>query len=188
MTRIVAGVLGGRRLSVPPGQGTRPTSDRVREALFSSLSHLTDLDGARFADLYAGSGAVGLEACSRGASHVLLAESDAKAARVARGNITTLGVAGSVRLVTDKVERLLAGAAGEPYDVVFLDPPYAVTEERVAEVLRALAERWLAPDAIVVAERSGRGPAPAWPEGLDQFAERRYGETTLWYARRELDG
>jgi len=188
VTRIVAGVLGGRRLVVPPGQGTRPTSDRVREALFNSLEHLTDLDGARFADLYAGSGAVGLEACSRGAAHVLLAESDAKAARVARNNITTLGVTDRVRLVTDKVERLLAGAADEPYDVVFLDPPYAVADERVREVLQALAERWLAPDALVVAERASRGAAPAWPEGFDQVAERRYGETTLWYARRELDG
>jgi 16S rRNA (guanine(966)-N(2))-methyltransferase RsmD len=188
VTRIVAGTLGGRRLVVPPGQATRPTSDRVREALFSSLDNLTDLDGARFADLYAGSGAVGLEACSRGAAHVLLAEADAKAARVARNNIAALGVADRVRLVADKVERLLAGAPEELYDAVFLDPPYAVADERVAEILRALAERWLAPDAIVVAERSSRGAAPAWPEGLEPLPERRYGETTLWYARRDVDG
>ncbi len=107
MTRIVAGTLGGRRLTVPAGQGTRPTSDRVREALFSSLEAMIDLDGSRFADLYAGSGAVGFEACSRGAAHVLLAESDAKAARIVRGNIATLGVGAAVRLVADKVERLL---------------------------------------------------------------------------------
>ncbi|WP_238012994.1 16S rRNA (guanine(966)-N(2))-methyltransferase RsmD [Dactylosporangium sp. AC04546] len=188
MTRIVAGALGGRRLTVPAGQGTRPTSDRVREALFSTLDHVADLDGARFADLYAGSGAVGLEACSRGAVHVLLAEADAKAARIARSNIAALGVGDRVRLVADKVERLLAGTPDEPYDVVFLDPPYAVADERVHEVLRALVERWLAGDAVVVVERSSRGAPMAWPEGLREHAERRYGETTLWYARRDPDG
>ncbi|MFG2036785.1 16S rRNA (guanine(966)-N(2))-methyltransferase RsmD [Dactylosporangium sp. NPDC048998] len=188
MTRIVAGALGGRRLSVPAGQGTRPTSDRVREALFSSLDNLLDLGGARFADLYAGSGAVGLEACSRGAAHVLLAEADAKAARVVRANIAALGVGGRVRLVTDKVERLVAGEPDGAYDAVFVDPPYAVTDERVGAVLEALAGRWLAPDAVVVVERSSRGAPIAWPGGLLQLAERRYGETALWYARRDQDG
>ena len=191
VTRIVAGVLGGRRLVVPAGQGTRPTSDRVREALFSSLDNLLDLDGARFADLYAGSGAVGLEACSRGAAHVLLAESDAKAARVIRSNIAALGVAARVRLVTDKVERLVAGAPAQPeeaLDAVFIDPPYAVTDERVRTVLADLAGRWLAPDAVVVVERSARGAPLAWPDGLAAVAERRYGETALWYARRGVDG
>ncbi|GGM20057.1 16S rRNA (guanine(966)-N(2))-methyltransferase RsmD [Dactylosporangium sucinum] len=188
MTRIVAGTLGGRRLVVPAGQGTRPTSDRVREALFSTLDHIADLDGARFADLFAGSGAVGLEACSRGAAHVLLAEADARAARIAQGNIASLGVGQRVRLVADKVERLLAGAPEEPYDVVFLDPPYAMADARVHEILRALVERWLAGDAVVVVERSSRGAPTAWPEGLRQHAERRYGETTLWYARRDQEG
>jgi 16S rRNA (guanine966-N2)-methyltransferase len=188
VTRIVAGALGGRRLTVPPGQGTRPTSDRVREALFSSLDNLLDLDGARFADLYAGSGAVGLEACSRGAAHVLLAEADAKAARVIRANVAALGVGARVRLVTDRVERLIAGEPDAAYDAVFVDPPYAVTDERVRAVLEALAQRWLAPDAVVVVERSSRGAPIAWPEDLRQVAERRYGETALWYARRDPDG
>jgi 16S rRNA (guanine966-N2)-methyltransferase len=188
VTRIVAGALGGRRLTVPAGQGTRPTSDRVREALFSSLDNLLDLDGARFADLYAGSGAVGLEACSRGAAHVLLAESDAKAARVIRSNVAALGVGARVRVVADKVERLVAGEPDDGYDAVFIDPPYAVTDERVRAVLEALAQRWLAPEAVVVVERSGRGAPIAWPEGLAPLAERRYGETALWYARRERDG
>jgi 16S rRNA (guanine(966)-N(2))-methyltransferase RsmD len=188
VTRIVAGVLGGRRLTVPPGQGTRPTSDRVREALFSALDNQLDLDGARFADLYAGSGAVGLEACSRGAAHVLLAESDAKAARVIRGNVAALGVGDRVRVVPDRVERLVAGEPDGAYDAVFIDPPYAVTDERVRAVLEALTQRWLAPDAVVVVERSSRGAPIAWPEGLWPLAERRYGETALWYARREQDG
>ncbi|WP_432986692.1 16S rRNA (guanine(966)-N(2))-methyltransferase RsmD [Dactylosporangium sp. CA-233914] len=188
MTRIVAGALGGRRLVVPAGQGTRPTSDRVREALFSSLDNLIELDGARFADLFAGSGAVGFEACSRGAAHVLLAEADAKAARVIRGNIATLGVAARVRLVTDKVERLVAGEPDERYDAVFVDPPYAVPDERVRAVVDGLAQRWLAPDAVVVVERSSRSVPMAWPDGLRAVAQRRYGETSLWYARREQDG
>lgn len=185
MTRIVAGTLGGRRLTVPAGQGTRPTSDRVREALFSSLEAMVDLDGARFADLYAGSGAVGFEACSRGAAHVLLAESDPKAARIVRGNIATLGVGAAVRLVADKVERLLQQEPDAPFDVVFVDPPYAVTDERVGAVLDALVARWLADGAVVVVERSSRGAPMRWPEGLVQCAERRYGETTLWYAERD---
>ncbi|WP_344611400.1 16S rRNA (guanine(966)-N(2))-methyltransferase RsmD [Dactylosporangium salmoneum] len=188
MTRIVAGTLGGRRLTVPAGQGTRPTSDRVREALFSSLDNLVDLDGARFADLYAGSGAVGLEACSRGAEHVLLVEADAKAARVVRDNVAALGVGARVRVVADKVERLVAGEPDGRYDAVFIDPPYAVADERVRAVLEALAERWLAPGAVVVVERSSRGAPMAWPGGLEQVAERRYGETALWYAQREHDG
>jgi 16S rRNA (guanine966-N2)-methyltransferase len=188
VTRIVAGALGGRRLTVPAGQGTRPTSDRVREALFSSLDNLLDLDGSRFADLYAGSGAVGLEACSRGAVQVLLAEADAKAARIIRGNIAALGVAGRVRLVTDKVERLVAGEPDEGYDAVFIDPPYAVSDERVRAVLDDLARRWLAPGAVVVVERSSRGAPMAWPDGLGAVAERRYGETSLWYARLDQDG
>src|SRR5690349_19807241 len=100
MTRIVAGTRGGRRLAVPGGQGTRPTSDRVREALFSTLESLTPLDGCRFADLYAGSGAVGLEAASRGAAAVLLVESDPRAARVAKENIRALDLAGVCHLRT----------------------------------------------------------------------------------------
>src|SRR4051812_26806788 len=129
MTRIIAGAHGGRRLSAPPGTGTRPTSDRVREALFSALESMTDLSGARFADLFAGSGAVGLEALSRGADHTFLVESDGRAARAIRDNIATLRVGPAARLVTGKVTTVLAGPPeGGPFDVVFADPPYAVTD------------------------------------------------------------
>jgi 16S rRNA (guanine(966)-N(2))-methyltransferase RsmD len=193
MTRIVAGVLGGRRLAAPAGPHTRPTSDRVREALFSTLESLTELDGTRFADLYAGSGAVGLEAYSRGAGHVLLVESDPKAARVARGNIATLGAAPGTRLAAGQVIRVLAeGPAEGPYDIVFADPPYAVPEEEITAMLAELVASppaggshggWLAADAIVVVERSTRSGEPAWPAGLAGLRGRRYGETTLWYAR-----
>ncbi|RIV40690.1 16S rRNA (guanine(966)-N(2))-methyltransferase RsmD [Micromonospora radicis] len=186
MTRIVAGSLGGRRIAAPPGAGTRPTSDRVREALFSSVQAETDLAGVRFADLYAGSGAVGLEALSRGAEHVLLVESDPRAARVIRENVATLRAAPAARLVTGKVCTVLAaGPEGGPYDVVFADPPYALPDDGVTAMLAALVEGgWLAPDAMVVVERSSRGAPVDWVEGITGQRSRRYGETTLWYGRR----
>ncbi|MER7166211.1 16S rRNA (guanine(966)-N(2))-methyltransferase RsmD [Micromonospora sp. NPDC000207] len=186
MTRIVAGTLGGRRIAAPPGGGTRPTSDRVREALFSAVQAEVDLVGARFADLFAGSGAVGLEALSRGAEHVLLVESDPRAARVVRENIATLRAAPAARLVTGRVATVLAaGPDGGPYDVVFADPPYAVSEEEVTAMLAALVEGdWLTADALVVVERSSRSAPFTWVEGVTCTRSRRYGETTLWYGRR----
>jgi 16S rRNA (guanine966-N2)-methyltransferase len=186
MTRIVAGTLGGRRIAAPAGDRTRPTSDRVREALFSTLESLVELEGARFADLYAGSGAVGLEALSRGASLVLLVESDPRAARVIRGNIAALGAAPAARLASGKVSTVLAaGPEGGPYDVVFADPPYGVPDDDVAAMLAALLSGgWLAADAVVAVERSSRtGPVP-WVPGVTGERSRRYGETTLWYGRR----
>lgn len=186
MTRIVAGTLGGRRLAVPPGGGTRPTSDRVREALFSALEAMTGLAGARFADLYAGSGAVGLEALSRGAAHVLLVESDPRAARVTRANLTGLRAGPAARLVTARVAQVLAaGPEGGPYDVVFADPPYATSDTDVRAVLTGLVSGdWLAPDAVVVVERATRGGPVVWIDGITAERSRRYGETTLWYGRR----
>ncbi|MFC5924905.1 16S rRNA (guanine(966)-N(2))-methyltransferase RsmD [Micromonospora vulcania] len=186
MTRIVAGTLGGRRIAAPPGAGTRPTSDRVREALFSAVQAEVDLDGARFADLYAGSGAVGLEALSRGARHVLLVESDPRAARVIRENVATLRVTPSARLVTGKVATVLAGGPdGGPYDVVFADPPYAVSDEEITGLLATLVDGgWLATDALVVVERSSRTGPVDWVDGITAERSRRYGETTLWYGRR----
>jgi len=186
MTRIVAGTLGGRRLAAPPGEGTRPTSDRVREALFSSIESMVDLDGARFADLYAGSGAVGLEALSRGAAHVLLVESDNRAARTIQVNLTTLRAEPAARLVVDRVAAVLdRGPQGEPYDVVFADPPYAVTDAELTEVQQSLIDYgWLTPDAVVVLERATRGGPVSWVDGITADRSRRYGETSLWYGRR----
>ncbi|GGM36955.1 DNA methylase [Micromonospora sonchi] len=186
MTRIVAGSLGGRRITAPPGAATRPTSDRVREALFSSLEAEIDLDGARFADLYAGSGAVGLEALSRGAAHVLLVESDPRAARVIRENLAALRAVPAARLVTGKVATILAaGPDGDPYHVVFADPPYTVSDDAVTTMLAALVDGgWLAPEATVVVERSSRGGPVKWVESITGLRSRRYGETTLWYGRR----
>ncbi|HEX5199345.1 16S rRNA (guanine(966)-N(2))-methyltransferase RsmD [Paractinoplanes rhizophilus] len=186
MTRIIAGAHGGRRLVAPAGALTRPTSDRVREAVFSALESMTDLSGARFVDLYAGSGAVGLEALSRGASHALLVESDARAARTIRDNIVALRVGAAARLITGKVSQVLAGPPeGGPYDVVFADPPYAVGDHEIVELQEALlAGGWLAPDAVVAIERSRRGDPLSWVDGITADRSRRYGETTLWYGRR----
>ncbi|MBF6191080.1 16S rRNA (guanine(966)-N(2))-methyltransferase RsmD [Nocardia sp. CDC186] len=178
MTRIVAGTAGGRRLRVPPS-GTRPTSDRVREALFSALDARLDFAGARVLDLYAGSGALGLEALSRGAEHALLVESDRKAAAVVRGNIADLGLPGAELRVATVASVLQSGGAGE-FDLVFSDPPYAVDNAAVLADLSALAERgWLRPGALIVLERSARSPETAWPAGFVPAKSRRYGETRI---------
>jgi 16S rRNA (guanine966-N2)-methyltransferase len=194
--------VGGRSIAVP-AKGTRPTSDRVREAIFSRLEHLDVLDGARVLDLYAGSGALGLEAASRGATAVTLVDSARPAADVARRNVTALGLTG-VRVATETAERFaasLASAAAGPaagagptsrsradagapgLDLVFLDPPYDLAEDALALVLTDLATPGvLADGAVVVVERSTRTPEPAWPDGLASFARKDYGETAVYYA------
>ncbi|QJY50206.1 16S rRNA (guanine(966)-N(2))-methyltransferase RsmD [Pseudonocardia broussonetiae] len=183
MTRIVAGVAGGRRLAVPPS-GTRPTSDRVREALFSSLTHDPGLDGAAVLDLCAGSGALGLEALSRGAAHALLVESDRRAAAVLRRNVADLGLPGA-EVRAAPAGTVLGSDAPRPYDLVLVDPPYDVPDAEVAGWLAdAAAHGWLAPDAVVVVERrAGRGRdggSFAWPSPLVAVRQRRYGETVLF--------
>jgi len=184
VTRIIAGVAGGRRLVTAPGRGTRPTSDRTREGLFGTVLAIRGgLAGAAVADLYAGSGAVGLEALSRGAAEVILVESDPRAAAVIRTNIAALGLAGA-RLLTGAVERVLAqGPAGaRPRDFVFADPPYALGDAELSRMLALLREQgWLAPSALVAVERATRSGAPAWPAGYEPDRSRKYGEATLWY-------
>jgi 16S rRNA (guanine966-N2)-methyltransferase len=186
MTRIIAGTAGGRRLAVPAGQGTRPTSDRAREGLFATVTAIRGtLRDAMVLDLYAGSGAVGLEALSRGAADVLLIEADAQAVRVIRGNIAALGLAGA-RVLAGRVDRALARGpgAGPPRDVVFADPPYATADAEVSAALSALlAGGWLAPAAVVVVERGTRSGPQQWPAGYAADRARRYGEATLWYGR-----
>jgi 16S rRNA (guanine966-N2)-methyltransferase len=190
MTRVIAGIAGGRRLAVPPGTTTRPTSDRAREGLFASLlSELGTLDAARVLDLYAGSGAIGLEALSRGADHVRLVESDPRAAAVIKANITAVGLPGAA-LAVDRVERLLSRPPADDkdgkddkdrFDLVVADPPYALTAEAVRRVLTLLQAGWLADDALVVIERATRSGPVDWPPGFLPGKSRRYGEATFWY-------
>ncbi|MBY4210746.1 16S rRNA (guanine(966)-N(2))-methyltransferase RsmD [Rhodococcus fascians] len=183
MTRIVAGIAGGRRLAVP-GQGTRPTSERVREALFSALESRMELDGAAVLDLFAGSGALGLEALSRGAASAVLVESDARAAAVVRKNIESVGLTGaSVKCAP--VASVLAGTADAAYDLVLADPPYAVTDTAVAGLLeRLVSGGWLSVDAVVVLERSSRSPETVWPTGLVPEKSKKYGESRIEIAIR----
>jgi 16S rRNA (guanine966-N2)-methyltransferase len=201
VARVIAGEAGGRRLAVPDGRDTRPTSDRAREGLFATISSIVGpLAGARVLDLYAGSGAVGLEALSRGAEHVLLVEHGARAARVIRQNIEVIGLPGAA-VIADRVERVLArgpapaggqdgtapaggqdGPAQGRYDVVFADPPYALADAEVSRILILLAERgWLAPGALVIVERATRSGPVTWPDGFVPDRARRYGEATFWY-------
>ena len=186
MTRIIAGTARGRRLAVPDGRTTRPTSDRAREGLFSALdAALGGLSGLRVLDLYAGSGAVGLEALSRGAAAALLVESDRMAARVARTNLAELSLPGG-RVAGDRVERLAATPCPDaPYDVAYLDPPYALSATELVAVLMALADHgWLADGALVAVERASRAEPWVWPAGFDALRSRGYGEGTVWYGRR----
>ncbi|WP_448072801.1 16S rRNA (guanine(966)-N(2))-methyltransferase RsmD [Georgenia yuyongxinii] len=185
MTRIVAGIAGGRTLQVPRN-GTRPTSERVREALFSRLEHLGAVDGARVLDLYAGSGALGLEAASRGAAHVTLVDAAKPAAELCRRNAAALGLR-QVDVVAARVQTYLEGTAGAAADLVLIDPPYDVAEADLAGVLALLAGGWLTADAVVVVERSRRSPEPAWPAGLQRAGERSYGDTVVWFAEPRPD-
>ncbi len=184
MARIIAGEVGGRRLAVPAGRDTRPTSDRAREGLFATISSTVGpLRRKRVLDLYAGSGAVGLEALSRGAEHVLLVESGGPALRVIRANVESLGLPGA-EVAADRVERLLArpAAGRQPYDIVFADPPYAMPDTDVTAVLKALDDNhWLAPGALVIVERATRSGPLRWPDGYQQDRVRSYGEATFWY-------
>ncbi len=178
----MAGVVGGRRLTVPKGRDTRPTSERVREALFSSLlSDRGTLSGAAVLDLFAGSGALGLEALSRDAASAVLVERDAGAAAAARANVAALGLPGAV-VAASPVARYLARDPS-PVDVVFADPPYALSDAELAAVLAALAAGWLRDGASVVVERAKRSPAPAWPAGFTPGRVRTYGDTAVHPAR-----
>lgn len=188
MTRVVAGRAGGRRLVVPDGEATRPTSDRVREAMFSTLtSVLGSLDGLVVLDLFAGSGALGLEALSRGAARATFVERDRRALAALRRNVATTGL-GEVEIRGTAVERALrtppADGADPQVDLVLADPPYAFSSESLVQVLQALVDnRWLADDALLVVERSARDHPPSWPDNLMVLFSRRYSETLLWYLR-----
>lgn len=185
MTRIVAGAARGRRLSVPP-RGTRPTSDRAREALFSILENSSVVADCAVLDLFAGSGALGLEAASRGASRVVLVEMARSAIPILKKNREQVtGVAAAIDVVHNRAEKYVnpegeAAAAGQKFDLVLLDPPYDYADEDLNYLLHCLAQGWLEPDAIVVVERSGKSPEPVWPPGWEPRKPRKYGEARLW--------
>ncbi|MBX9471334.1 16S rRNA (guanine(966)-N(2))-methyltransferase RsmD [Microcella sp.] len=190
MTRIISGFAGSLTLKVPSA-GTRPTSDRVREALFSALEARDAIAGARVLDLYAGSGALALEAISRGAASAVLVEKSYSAVQVCKANAALVsGRAGrgerpSIRIIGKPATSYLSSALDQ-FDLVFIDPPYEVVGLELDHVLEGLVPR-LATDAVIALERSSRTPVPAWPAGLALDKMSRYGETAIYWLEPESD-
>ncbi len=184
MTRIIAGFAGSLQLAVPRF-GTRPTSDRVREAIFSALDARALVAGARVLDLYSGSGALGLEAASRGAASVVLVDRANAASRIGQGNADKVrkaaprGAAPDITVSSQPVQSFLGAALAE-WDVVFLDPPYELGGLELTHNLEALVPR-LAPDAVVIVERAARDRPPRWPDALALTRTSTYGDTAVYW-------
>ena len=181
--RIVGGRLGGRPLKGPRSDAIRPTSDRLRESLFNVLAHAygDPVPGARVLDLFAGTGALGLEALSRGAAHATLVDDGAEARGIIRANVEALGLGGATRLFRRDATRLGPAGANAPVDLAFLDPPYG--RDLAGPALKACAEGgWLEPDALVVVEEATEA-AFAWPAGYAALEQRAYGDTRLAFGR-----
>lgn len=194
MTRIIAGFAGSRELGVPKS-GTRPTSDRVREAVFSALEARDAIADARVLDLFAGSGALGLEALSRGAHSVVLVEKHPKAAEIAAKNAELVRSVGgldssAVQVVVNSVAHYLdalstsAGASTGQFDLVFIDPPYDLPDDELDAVLVALVPH-LSEGADVTVERSTRSADPTPPAGMTLDKSKAYGETTIHYLSKD---
>jgi 16S rRNA (guanine966-N2)-methyltransferase len=185
VTRIIAGKAGGRTISVPPS-GTRPTSDRVREAIFSRVESWADIAGSRVLDLFAGSGALGLEAASRGARSVDFVDNADKAVRVIGKNIDA--VQPSIPDCVMRAHRVSSTAylesAAHEWDLVFIDPPYDQANSILERTLELLVPR-LSADALVAVERATRDPEPAWPAGYEILTPKSYGETTVYWLGAE---
>jgi 16S rRNA (guanine966-N2)-methyltransferase len=184
MTRIISGFAGSLALAVPPN-GTRPTSDRVREAIFSALDARDAIQDARVLDLYAGSGALGLEAASRGARRVTLVERSNAAVLCARKNAALIRKSAprssglTIDVSSSPVHAFLTGSEST-WQIVFLDPPYDLSNTELVHALEVLVPR-LETEATVVLERSSRMPEPAWPEGLTLDRRKDYGDTALYW-------
>ena len=188
--RVIAGTAKGVPLRAPKSV-TRPTTDRVREAVFSTLADWAaaggepaerQLAGLSLLDLYAGSGAVAIEAMSRGASQAVAVDLAAPAVAAIRSNALAAGV--PVTGVRAPVDAFLGGTP-TPFGIVWLDPPYDLSDDAVDDALALVARGWLAQGGIVAAERSARGRGPRWPAGLSPMASRRYGETVVHYAQED---
>ena len=183
--RIIAGEARGRRLAVPPGEGVRPTSDRVKESVFTALGR-DRLVGTRVLDLYAGTGALGLEALSRGAAEAVLVERDAAAARAIRANIEMLGFADRAVLRVAPVAAVLGRPPpGDRFDLALLDPPYDLPAAELETALGLLVAAWVTPEATVVVERAAGSPAVRWTDGWGSTWERCYGDTLVLFAQRK---
>jgi 16S rRNA (guanine966-N2)-methyltransferase len=193
LSRIIAGSRGGQRIVMPPGDRTRPTTDRVREALFSTITAWAgraaepveqSLSGMAFCDLYAGSGAVGLEAASRGATRVLLIERDPRTAQLCRRNAEALGLA--VDVVISPVEQMLKKPPARLFDIVFADPPYELDAATVsAQIEQLVVNSWVDRGSLIVVERSRRTPQLVWPDAAAKRWSRAYGETILCFGALE---
>lgn len=195
MTRVIAGQARGRRLRVPSA-GTRPTTDRVRESLFASLESMLLAEGRTWADVsvcdaYAGSGAVALEAWSRGSPRVCVIESAVAAVKVIESNIDQVGAGSAVSVLARSVAAVFSTPpVGGSFDVLFLDPPYEVPATEIIALVTSAAEHgWLSPEAVVVVERSARDEQVPFPadDGFVEVKQRRYGESALWYGRFVVD-
>jgi 16S rRNA (guanine966-N2)-methyltransferase len=183
--RIVGGRLGGRTLAAPRSHNVRPTSDRLRESIFNILEHRYDdpVGGARVLDLFAGTGALGLEAMSRGAVFTLFIDDGAEARALIRQNVEALGLGGVTRIFRRDATRLGAAHPNQPFGLVFLDPPY---RKGLAEAsLASLRDGgWLAPDALVVVEEAADAGFTA-PKGYAEIERRRYDDTEFTLLRAE---
>lgn len=186
--RVIAGSVRGHRLDTPEGVETRPVTDRVKESLFGHLTPV--IPGAAVLDLYAGSGAMAVEALSRGAVAAVLVERAPRVVEVIRGNLERTGLADRAEVVRSDVAAFLAGTRARPFDLVFCDPPYEVGNDVVESVLEALSDGWLAPDGLVVVRRHRQSGEPALPEGLGFTRVRAYGDTVVLVAAviREPEG
>ncbi|MFM6966172.1 MAG: 16S rRNA (guanine(966)-N(2))-methyltransferase RsmD [Rhodoluna sp.] len=190
MTRIISGVAGSRQLA-SPAKSTRPTSDRIRESIFNRLQARDLIDNKRVLDLYAGTGALALEAVSRGAIYAMMVERDGQAAAVCIKNANMIqkamaseGFYDQVTKVTQKAVTSFLSTDSLVYDLVFIDPPYDVSNDEVATNLKALMPR-LATDAVVMLERSSRSGAVELPEGLELDEEKSFGDTTVYWLNKK---